>query len=189
MQGGAGQRAAPLPVLIMVVEPPTQRLALDVREVRDRTRLRVLASLPALLGGAWLAWVGDGWLLRTLAAAGLVFATIWLVLARRSGAQLAHAEEHYLDIGTDALQVRAGSQARTLAWSDVEAVEIDEDRLVVLLRVRGVRPLAVEPMYGGLTLAELAATLQRARAGAGVALGGDLSEDTGTTPGMRSSQS
>jgi hypothetical protein len=155
----------------------------------------LLATVPALVGGAWLAWIADSWLLHSLAAAGLIFATLWVVLARRSMKQLADAELHYLDIGDLTLQVRTGAQLQTLAWSDVEAVEIDEDRLVVLLRVRGAKPLAIEPMYGGLTLTELGMTLQRARqsslastgTAADPAVGGDVG--AGATPGMRSSQS
>jgi hypothetical protein len=180
-----------------VADQPPQRLSLDVSEVRDRTRLRLIAAVPALVGGAWLAWISEGWFLRVLAATGLLFATLWVALAQRSARQLARADEHYLDIGDLALQVRTGSQRRMLAWSDVEAVEIDEDRLVVLLRIRGAAPLAIEPMYGGLTLSELGMTLQRARQTADQAAGSSaLSTGTeatdvgaGATPGMRSPQS
>jgi hypothetical protein len=140
-----------------------QRLMLDVREVRDRMRLRLLASLPAFLGGAWLVWIADSLLLRILAVAGLVFATVWVGLARRSIEQVARAGRHYLDIGTTGFTIHAGAQESYLAWSDIEAVEIDEDRLVVRLRVRGAAPLAVEPQYGGLGLRELAQTIERGR--------------------------
>ena len=58
-----------------------QRLMLDVREVRDRTLLRLIASLPAFAGGLWLLWIADTLLLRALALSGVVFAAIWVVLA------------------------------------------------------------------------------------------------------------
>jgi hypothetical protein len=142
----------------------TQRLLLDVREVRDRVRLRLLAALPALAGGIWLLWTTDNTLLRLLAGAGLVFATVWVVRARSSVAQLASAGDHYLETDPEGLTVRAGAQQRRLAWSEIAAVEIDEDRLVIQLRLQsGGRPLAIEPQYGELGLYELGEWIQRAR--------------------------
>ena len=140
-----------------------QRLMLNVREVRDRMRLRLIASLPAFAGGLWLLWIGDNTLLRLLAGAGVVFATLWLVLARRSVRQLAHAGDHSLDIGSEGLTLKNGAQSSSWAWSDIDAVEIDEDRLAVRLRVRGAAPVAIEPHYGELGLRELAEAIERAR--------------------------
>ena len=142
----------------------TRRLTLDVREVRDRVRLRLLAALPAFAGGVWLLWAADNTLLRVVAGAGLVFATVWVVRARTSVAQLASADDHYLESDPDGLTVRSGAQLRRLAWSEIAAVEIDEDRLVVQLRLHsGGRALAIEPQYGALGLYELGEWIQRAR--------------------------
>lgn len=140
-----------------------QRLLLDVREVRDRTRLRLIASLPAFAGGLWLLWTGDSLLLRVLALAGVVFAVIWVILARRNVRQLLRAGDHYLDIDPDGFTLMSGAEKRFVAWSDLDAVEIDEDRLVVRLRVRGRDSLIVEPQYGELGLRELAATIESGR--------------------------
>jgi hypothetical protein len=140
-----------------------QRLLLNVREVRDRMRLRLIASLPAFAGGLWLLWIGDSLLLRSLALAGVVFSTIWVVMARRSVGQLLSAGNHYLDIGADGFTLLSGAQKRFVTWSEIDAVEIDEDRLAVRLRIRGADSLLVEPHYGELGLRELAETIERAR--------------------------
>lgn len=142
----------------------TERLTLDVREVRDRMRLRLLAALPAFAGGLWLLWAADNALLQVLAGAGLVFAGLWVVRARSSVAQLASAGDHYLETDPEGLTLRSGTQLQRLAWSEIAAVEIDEDRLVVQLRLHsGARPLAIEPQYGSLGLYELGEWIQRAR--------------------------
>jgi hypothetical protein len=159
------------------------RLMLDVREVRDRTLLRMIASLPALLGGLWLLWIADSLLLRGLALAGVVFSAIWVSLARRNIRQVASAGEHYLDIEDRGLTLRNGTQSRSLAWSEVEAVEIDEDRLAVRVRVRGADSLLVEPQYGELGLRELAETIERGRVHAGMGI------VTPSPAGVRSPQS
>ncbi|HET6333995.1 MAG TPA: hypothetical protein VFG30_12325 [Polyangiales bacterium] len=140
-----------------------QRLLLDVREVRDRMLLRLIMSLPAFAGGLWLLWTGDTLLLRVLALSGVVFATIWVVMARRSVRQLLRAGDHYLDIGAGGFTLMSGAEQHFVTWSDLEAVEIDEDRLVVRLRIRGADSLIVEPQYGELGLRELAATIESGR--------------------------
>lgn len=139
------------------------RLFLDVREVRDRMLLRMVASLPAFAGGVWLLWIADSLLLRVLALAGVVFSVIWVVMARRSVRQLLRAGDHYLDIGTGGFTFMAGAEQRFVTWSDLEAVEIDEDRLLVRLRVTGADPILVEPQYGELGLRELAKTIEDGR--------------------------
>ena len=126
-------------------------------------RLRSIASLPALGGGLWLLWIADNLLLRVLALAGVVFAVAWMALTRRHLTQLAHAADHYLDIGPAGLTIHAGAQVRSIAWSDIAAVEIDEDRLAVRLRVQVGAAIAIEPQYGSLTLRELAEMIERAR--------------------------
>lgn len=136
---------------------------LDVREVRDRMRLRSIASLPALGGGLWLLWIANNLLLRVLAIAGIVFAVIWVALTRRHLTQLAHAADHYLDISPAGLTIQSGAQVRSVAWSDIDAVEIDEDRLAVRLRVQHGSAIAIEPQYGALGLRELAEMIERAR--------------------------
>lgn len=125
--------------------------------------LRLVASLPAFAGGVWLLWIGDSLLLRLLALAGVVFSVIWVALARRSVRQLLRAGDHYLDIGTGGFTLTAGAEQRFVAWSDLEAVEIDEDRLLVRLRVTGADSMLVEPQYGELGLRELAKTIEDGR--------------------------
>lgn len=147
----------------MPMSEAADRLPLDVREVRDRMRLRLLAALPAFAGGAWLLAAADTALLRVLAAAGLVFACVWVVRARSSVKQLHGAVDHYLESSPEGLTIRAGASQRRLAWTDIEAVEIDEDRLVIQLRLHADKALAVEPQYGELGLYELGAWIQRAR--------------------------
>lgn len=165
------------------MDDPTERLFLDAREVRDRTRLRLIATLPAMAGGVWLCWISDSWFLRAFALAGVTFGALWLLSARRGAAQLQTASEHYLDIGQEALQVCSGPGHRTLPWSEILAVEIDEDRLVTVLRLRGGDTLAIEPQYGQLALEALAERLERARKQAQACGVG-----AGETPGMRSRQ-
>lgn len=154
-----------------------QRLMLDVREVRDRMRLRSIASVPALGGGLWLLWIADNLLLRVLALAGVVFAVIWMALSRRHLTQLAHAADHYLDISPTGLTIQSGTQVRSLAWSDIAAVEIDEDRLAIRLRVTHGAAIPIEPQYGALGLRELAEMIERART------------DSAAPEGVRSPQS
>ena len=54
-----------------------------------------------------------------------------------------------------------GAEQRAIPREHVARVELDDDRLVVVLRLTTGEELAIEPVYGGLGLRELGETLQR----------------------------
>jgi hypothetical protein len=141
--------------------PQPVRLMLDTPGERTLARIRVAAAVLALIGGVWLAWVEVGTWLRLTALASVAFALRWLSLQSGARATLADPQAHYLEISTDQLVIAAGAEKRTIMRDNVQAVELDDDRLVVVLRLRGGEELAIEPRYGDLTLRELGQLLHR----------------------------
>jgi hypothetical protein len=138
------------------------RLMLDTQSELTHARLRSAAAVLALCAGAWLAWVEGRWWLRVTAFVSLAFAMRWLSTQRAAFAALAESEPHYLEIAVDKLTIAAGPNVRVVPRDAVRAVELDDDRLVVLLCLQNGEELAIEPRYGRLTLRELGETLQRA---------------------------
>jgi hypothetical protein len=137
------------------------RLALDAQSERQTASLRVVAALLALVAGCWLFALPYP-LLYVFALASLAFAAIFLASAARMRKRSLHAQEHYLDLGPDALRVREGDRVQIVPWREVKSVRIDEDRLVVWVD-RGTGPaLELEPRYRGLSLHALAAAVHGA---------------------------
>jgi hypothetical protein len=139
--------------------PQPTRLMLDTQGERTLARIRVAAAVLALISGVWLAWVEGGTWLRLTALASVAFALRWLSLQSTARATLADPQAHYLEIGADQLVIAAGAERRVIARNSVQAVELDDDRLVVVLRLSGGEELAIEPRYGDLSLRELGQVL------------------------------
>jgi hypothetical protein len=140
----------------------SERLALDLRGQHAESALRWAAAVVAFAAGAWLIAVSRNYWQSAFAIASLGFAALFVVRARRQRARAQDASRHFLDIGEQHLALAEGDQARSLAWADVETVEIDDDRLVVVLRLRDRAPWIIEPYYGGLALRPLAERLHTA---------------------------
>jgi hypothetical protein len=162
--------ADPAPALCATPErsPATtvERFVVDVSAERQAANLRLLAAAIALLGGLWLAGVAQALWLRGVGVTGCVFAVLWArrhLKQRRGQVEALATDAHdYLELGEHHLAVREGAQARSLPLSSIAAVEIDDDRLVVVLRLHAGEPWLIEPRYQGLGLRELAERLHQA---------------------------
>lgn len=139
---------------------PPLRLTLDRSEIEVTARVRLAAAVITALAAIWLAWTERSIWFRLLAAVSGLFAARWLLVYRRSARTVSAAEAHYLEITTDRVTVADGAHQRAVPMTGVERIELDEDRLVVVLRL-GNEELPIEPMYGGLGLRDLAETLER----------------------------
>jgi len=78
--------------------------------------------------------------------------------------RLRDASRWRLVLGPEGLSLIEGARERRVAWEDVAAIETDDDRLVVEIRLRNeAEPLVVEPRYGGLGVVDLEAAILAAR--------------------------
>ena len=123
--------------------------------------MRLVAAALAALSGLWLLIVSDGWLLRATALASVVFAGLWTRAVRRVAAR-GRSDPDWLELGQDHLAFHRSGTARSIALCDVRRVEIDEDRLVVVVCLADGERLTLEPRYLGLTLHDLARVVHEA---------------------------
>jgi hypothetical protein len=137
------------------------RLTLDRDEIRVTARMRLVAAVVTGVAAIWLAWVERSIGFRLLGLTGGLFAARWLLVYRNAARTVSSADAHYLEITTERLTVASGAQQRAIPLEHVERIELDEDRLVVVLRLGSGEELPIEPVYGGLGLRDLAETLER----------------------------
>jgi hypothetical protein len=137
------------------------RLPLDRDDIQVTARVRLVAAVITAAAAIWLAWVERSIWLRLVAAAGGVFAARWLLVYRRSANAVSPTDAHYLEITMERVTVASGAQQRAIPMAQVERIELDDDRLVVVLRLGNGEELPIEPVYGGLGLRDLAETLER----------------------------
>lgn len=116
----------------------------DANAEREALRLRGAAGLLALISGAWLLLMPD-LVARLFGIAGCAFGLIWLARWRRGAAP---PSVTYLEVRDDALVRCEGAITDVVPWSDVNEIDVDEDRLLVRIERREGAPLRIEPRYG-----------------------------------------
>lgn len=125
-------------------------------------RLRLVAAVAVLIGGAWLVATRPTspmtWVMIAISLAASLF--WWRSFARiERGAAVGRA----LVLTKRGVRLE-GHGAFELAWDDVAVVEIDQDRLELVFVGRDGARHAVEPPLGALGLDALAARVEAARA-------------------------
>jgi hypothetical protein len=137
------------------------RLTLDAGHEQTNAQLRLAAAVIAGGGGVWLACVEQSMWLRLTALAGVLFAARWIASYRKALRTTRDASLHFIEITTQRVTLANGSNQRTIASERIERIELDEDRLAVVLCLDHGEDVVIEPVYGGLGLRELGETLQR----------------------------
>jgi len=137
------------------------RLSLDVGFEQATAQLRLAAAVLAGVAGIWLAWVEQSMWLRITALASAAFAARWIAGFRKTQRTARAAAAHFLEITTQRVTLAAGTHQRSVPFDRVQRIELDEDRLTVVMRMTDGEELVIEPVYGGLGLRELGETLQR----------------------------
>lgn len=137
------------------------RLMLDIAHEQTNARVRLSAAVVAAGAGVWLAWVDSSMWLRVLALVSLLFAARFITSYRKVLRTAADAPAHYLEITTERVTLAEGAVQRSIPFDRITRIELDEDKIAVVLRAGEREELSVEPVYGGLGLRELADTLHR----------------------------
>ncbi|NOY93299.1 MAG: hypothetical protein GXP55_19100 [Deltaproteobacteria bacterium] len=137
------------------VDVNADALELDIQAERSVSRLRLLAatlvgssSLAILFGSPSTFGVVVGLL-------GLGASVGWVVAFRRSGARVRERDCYFLQLDDRGLRLARGGEPRELAWSEVRELQVDEERLVVVLQLRDGQTLDIPPIFRGYGLYEI----------------------------------
>jgi hypothetical protein len=156
-----------------VVPPPevsqvprgTVVLTLDVRAERSVAWLRTLGAVAALAAAVWMASLGPGAVGAVLVCIAALAGMGWLLAAAAGRRRARNPGAWSLTLDDEALRLREGAVTTEVPWTEVDLVEVDEDRLVVrVCRTTG-ETVWLEPRYPGLSvhgLADLVDTRARA---------------------------
>jgi hypothetical protein len=128
------------------------------RADRDEARLRIVAAIVSSLGAGLYALARPGYVAITVSVATVVASFAWAARVRRSVERSTH--QTLLALAPSGLTLTPNAE---IAWASVRGVEVDEDRLVVLVHHADADPLVIEPVYDGLSVYDLAALVERCR--------------------------
>jgi hypothetical protein len=125
---------------------------------RDEARLRVVAAVVCSVGAGLYALAAPGPFSIVVSLAVLAASYTWTRRANLTAARTA------ADVS---LALTPTGPAHTPApetpWSATTGVEVDEDRLVVLVHRSTGDALVIEPVYDGISVYDLAALVERCR--------------------------
>jgi len=144
------------------------RYELDSNAETAVRTVRLIAAVLVAGGAAWIMLGGPGllgWIIALLgAAAALGWAAAFFLSRRRT----ARSDQWFLELRGDRMVLAEGPRQHHVRWTDVEAVEVDEERLVVRMEIAHETPLIVEPRYRGVGVYDLCEAIDEAWRGADV---------------------
>ncbi len=140
-----------------------ERLAFD-GAVHDVATTRRIAGVLVVIGAALLAALARTSWAYVVAALALVAARFWARrIAAASGEERALAARA-LELGERGVDIpRPDGSTSHVAWTELRRIEIDHERLLVVLRLEGEREVEIEPSFGGLGLDALARRIEAHR--------------------------
>ncbi len=143
-----------------------RRYELDARSERATANLRLLGAAVVAACAAWMASSSPsalGWLFVLLA---LLASGGWLAAGLSGRRRARRAGDYFLEAGPEGLLLADGERRLHVPWSEILAVNVDEERLTVEVTRRTGDPLVVQPRYRGIGVHELGRALDEARRGA-----------------------
>lgn len=144
-------------------EDTSDRLPFD-RANADVAWTRRVAIGVTVIGAALLAGLARTWWSYLVAAVSLVAVRFWAMRVATASHEQTVLADRALELDDDGLSLpRASGETTRVAWRDLARVEIDHDRLVVVLRKKDETEIEIEPCFGGLGLEALAARIEARR--------------------------
>jgi hypothetical protein len=143
-----------------------ERLAFD-RSSRDVASTRRIAIGATVVGAALLAGLARTWWAYGIALVSLAAVRFWARRVTSADAEQRVLEGRALELDGEGLSIpRADGETTRIAWRELERVEIDHERLLVVLQLRDRGEVEIEPTFGGLGLDGLARRIEARRSGA-----------------------
>lgn len=126
--------------------------------------LRAIGAAVTLASVGWLAFVLRNWVGLLFGALGTLFGFVWMAMiaAARRRARSVVA----LRLLEDRFEYEDGRVVERHAWSEVERVEVDEERLSVAVTLSDGRIVHVEPHFRGVGVYDLEHAVSAARTAA-----------------------
>lgn len=124
----------------------------------DEARLRILAAMVCSLGAGLYALARPGPFAIVVSLTVIAAGVAWARRANRSAARA--SLDVLLELAPTGFTLAPSPE---VAWTLVTGVEVDEDRLVVLVHRSGGEPVVIEPLYDGISVYDLAALFERCR--------------------------
>lgn len=137
-----------------------ERFTMDVAAERAIAGLRLVGAATIVGASGWIAVTRPGLVVAGVAAFGLLIAVFWVVSWKRADKRLRDSQRWFLELGDDELVLSEGERVVRAPWPSVRSVEVDEERLVIVVTRAGGEPVVIEPRYRGVSIEALASAVR-----------------------------
>lgn len=146
--------------------PVRVRFEESASDLRVLARVRTSAALLALLGASAMLLGKLPLPLFLVAVLAILLSLAWLAQARRVRKRAGDVRPAALVVHEQGMLLEEAERETFVPWREIARIEVDEERLDVVLTRNDGSLLRVEPRYAGVDIHELVRTLDDARASA-----------------------
>ncbi len=143
-----------------------RRLTLAVGAERAIARFRLASAIVVLPASLYVLVGPHPFPAKALAFLGVLASIGYVAAFFRARARVRGSDAFHLDLADDGMTLCLGGRSTFVAWSEIDDVDVDEERLIVLVRAHDGRSIDVPPVWEGIGLYDLAAMLRKCRDGA-----------------------
>lgn len=142
--------------------PLRERFQIDPADELALARLRLVAAGLAAAAAIAMLLSALPFVMVLLAVLALLVSLGWWGRARRLSKRAKNPEEHYLALYERGLMSADGAQRVWVAWKEVTHIDVDEERLEIVVQRGTAEPIRLEPRFPGLEIHELMHRLRNA---------------------------
>lgn len=135
-----------------------ERLYFDESSERSYARLRAISTILLIPASVFLL-IRGGFLGKLLGVAGFTLSLSYLRRLRRPALK---PPIDSLALGAGRIVLYEGEASTTLAREDIEKLSLDEEKLLVRIKLKGGGEIELQPGYGGLGAVALLQRIDRA---------------------------
>ena len=139
-----------------------RRFEVDPAGERSVGRLRLAAAVLASLGAIAMLLSSLPFVIMMVAVLALLVSAGWIAKARSSERRARTSEDHFLALYSRGFELGEGPARTWIAWERVTHIDVDEERLDIVVELQDRDPLRLEPRYPGVEIYQLMDTLRNA---------------------------
>ncbi len=142
--------------------PLLERFEVDPGTERSVSRLRLVAAVLAGLGAIAMLLSELPFTMLLIAVLALLVSAGWIAKSRSIEKRARTPEEHFLALHKHGLLLREGAAITWVPWARITHIDVDDERLDIVLDWGEEAPLRLEPRYPGVEIYELMHRLRNA---------------------------
>ena len=129
-------------------------------------RLRLVTASVALMASIAVLLSKVPVTIFLVALVGVLVSVAWIRQGLTARKRAARPSQYFLELYARGLAIGEGARVQWLPWGEVCDIDVDEERLDIVLKARAGEPVRLEPRYPGIAIHDLMATLRNAWRGA-----------------------